>query len=144
MSKTLIGKHFGEDVMVLRKIGEEYYEIEYAHDNTTAIVPVSEVTDVRRRTVKKNTTRQEERFKQAFYSIERVKKINSLQCIVCGATPSTNAHTRSRGAGGTWEDIVPMCDYHHKEIHRIGTRTFEEKYLLGDLERIAKAYAQII
>lgn len=33
---------------------------------------------------------------------------------------------KSRGAGGTWEDIVPLTKAEHDEEHRVGVKTFWE------------------
>lgn len=39
------------------------------------------------------------------------------------------SHIKSRGAGGgDPANIVPQCGTHHKELHRIGRKTFERRY----------------
>lgn len=77
------------------------------------------------------------RFDKHFHSKERVLFIQSLPCIVCGLTPSQNAHVKSRGAGGTYLDIVPLCYKHHLEQGQIGITTFAGKYYL-DLDWLAE------
>ena len=49
-------------------------------------------------------------FKRNFHSQERVRFIKSLPCEVTTRSSETvvNAHTTSRGAGGTYMDIVPL------------------------------------
>ena len=37
-------------------------------------------------------------------------------------------HVKSIGAGGQDADCVPLCRWHHTEVHQIGWRTFEIKY----------------
>jgi hypothetical protein len=62
----------------------------------------------------------------------------SLPCVVCGVSPSDPAHVRSRGAGGTDADTVPLCRTHHQEQHQIGLRSFERLHGL-DLELVARS-----
>ncbi|MCA9636547.1 MAG: hypothetical protein KC420_11020 [Myxococcales bacterium] len=57
----------------------------------------------------------------------------------CGG-PTEAAHVRSRGAGGTRRDLVPLCQRHHSEQHRIGIKTFAERHsldLTAEAQRIA-------
>ena len=54
--------------------------------------------------------------------------------------PSDPHHAKSRGAGGTSADLVPLCHPHHVEIHAVGRRTFERAHgveLATEAERIA-------
>jgi len=73
---------------------------------------------------------------------ERIAIINAMPCCVNGCTrsPSVNMHTRSRGAGGTYRDIIPACQMHHDESHRVGIKTFADKYKL-DLPALAASIA---
>jgi hypothetical protein len=50
--------------------------------------------------------------------------------------PSDPHHVRSRGAGGTAKDLVPLCHAHHVEVHAAGRRTFEEAHGV-DLRTVA-------
>jgi len=59
---------------------------------------------------------------------EKADWIRSLPCLVCGARPCDAAHVKSRGAGGTSADLVPLCHAHHMEQHAIGVCTFEARY----------------
>ncbi len=53
------------------------------------------------------------------------------------------AHVVSRGAGGADRDnTVPMCRSHHREQHRIGIKSFEQKYGL-DLSVLALEYGRL-
>jgi len=54
--------------------------------------------------------------------------------------PIEAAHVRSRGAGGTRRDLVPLCQGHHREQHARGVVTFEKTYgvnLDAEARRIA-------
>lgn len=68
--------------------------------------------------------------------------LRSLACVVPGCRDERIecAHVRSRGAGGTWEDQVPLCTVHHSEQHALGVRTFARRYGL-DLADLAAAHA---
>ena len=48
-------------------------------------------------------------------------------------------HVKSKGAGGGDEQVVPMCDGAHDEVHN-GKQTFEEKYSV-DLKETANYLA---
>jgi hypothetical protein len=73
--------------------------------------------------------------------------IRTLPCAVpvCWAGPVHAAHVKSRGAGGTWRDLVPLCMYHHREYDdRLGSpRRFMEKYDV-DLVALAKNLADLV
>lgn len=90
-----------------------------------------------------NPQRRAKRFKQAFGSPERVAAIQAMPCAVCGSRPSQCAHVRSRAAGGTYRDIVPLCHAHHAEQHQIGIASFEERHGL-DLAQLAEQVASEI
>lgn len=68
---------------------------------------------------------------------EHAETIRELPCCVCGARPSDPAHVRSRGAGGTAKDLVPLCRWHHRECHDQGITTFESRHNV-DLRSIAE------
>ena len=106
----------------------------------------------RTRRRKSNAKRKAERFKAQFLSAERVLWMQSKQCAVvthggwlaevrapCGGR-THNAHVKSRGAGGTWRGVVPLCAYHHAEQHSLGIREFQDHYGL-DLAVIAAEFA---
>jgi len=56
--------------------------------------------------------------------------LHGLACVIpgCAARDVEAAHSVSRGAGGTWKDIVPLCRDHHREQHTAGLVTFEQRY----------------
>jgi hypothetical protein len=69
---------------------------------------------------------------------DHAEYIRSLPCVCRGADcgPSEAAHVRSRGAGGTAADLVPLCRRHHAEQHAVGVDTFQARHNL-DLRAIA-------
>lgn len=79
-----------------------------------------------------------------YHSDEFIDWIHGLSCVVngCGSQEIEASHIRSRGAGGRWEDVVPMCRAHHREFHDMGVRTWSSKYALS-LDLIARAYASV-
>ena len=77
----------------------------------------------------RNAQRTRAAFQRAYGGSDRADWMTRQPCIVCGLTPSANAHVRNGGAGrkadAKW--VVPACALHHDEMHR-GQRTFEAKY----------------
>jgi len=90
---------------------------------------------------KANPKRKRQRFQDAFGSAAYLERIQALPCVVCGQTPSEAAHVRSRAAGGTWRDLVPLCHAHHQEQHTIGIRSFEDRHGV-DLAALATHISQ--
>jgi 5-methylcytosine-specific restriction endonuclease McrA len=72
----------------------------------------------------------------------RAKKIQWMRCVGCsGFPPCHSHHVRSRAAGGTKEDLVPLCPRCHNEVHSYGRRTWERMRgvnLRREADRIAK------
>lgn len=73
----------------------------------------------------------------------------AFPCRGLGILGSECAHVKSRDAGG--DDIgncVPLCHAHHEEQHRIGIRSFQQRYgvdlyaIAADLGRIYQARAR--
>ena len=75
--------------------------------------------------------------------------IGTLRCLLqersdhrC-AGRVTGHHVRSVGAGG--KDVgneVPLCERFHREVHRIGRRTFEDRYGLDLAAEATRLSAQ--
>ncbi len=62
--------------------------------------------------------------------------IRAMPCCVCGRRPPSDpAHVRSRGAGGTKRDLVPLCRRCHDEQGH-GIKTFQRKH---DIDLVALA-----
>lgn len=88
-----------------------------------------------------NTARRKVRYEAAFGP--HAEWVRRLPCCVptCRqGPPSDPAHVRSRAAGGTWRDLVPMCRAHHDEQHRTGIETFQARHGV-DLRALAAALA---
>lgn len=77
-----------------------------------------------------NPERRERLFAKAYHSEAFVAFVQRFACVVpgCDSRRSEAMHWRSRGAGGTWTEIVPACRAHHAESHDIGIETFQAKY----------------
>jgi hypothetical protein len=81
----------------------------------------------------KRKRRQERRarlFEKSFHSQERVLFFKSLPCEV-KKLPSAgvqNAHTKSRGAGGTYKDIVPLSSEVHQHFDEMPEAKWEAIY----------------
>lgn len=81
--------------------------------------------------------------RRQFGSDEFMDWLHALRCAVpgCVVWKVEAAHARSRGAGGTAADILPLCGGpagHHAEQHAIGVRTFERKYGFSMREAAAR------
>ena len=55
--------------------------------------------------------------------------LHRLECAIpgCHGRDVEQAHAKSRGAGGTWRDSLPMCRAHHRRQHAVGLLTFEQE-----------------
>lgn len=75
-----------------------------------------------------NRERKLERYEQNFG--ERAEIIRAMPCLLLGnecSGPIEAAHVRSRGAGGTRRDLVPLCSKHHEEQHRLAVELDERR-----------------
>lgn len=62
-------------------------------------------------------------------------------CCICGDDNLEIAHfPRSRGAGGSDFDVLPLCREHHQEMHDDGVDTF----LVGHLEEVYQCLCSIL
>jgi hypothetical protein len=77
-----------------------------------------------------NAERAQRLFERQFHSDEFVKWVQGHGCSIpgCDRGPVEAAHSVSRGAGGTWADVLPLCRSHHREQHDLGVQTFSSKY----------------
>lgn len=66
--------------------------------------------------------------------------VHDQPCAIrgCKRRPTQAAHATTRGAGGTWEDLLPLCWKHHAEQHTAGILTFQKRYQIN-LARVAAA-----
>lgn len=90
--------------------------------------PIPRRTRIRQR----NPERHASTFKRTYHSKRRKRWIAAHPCLVCGALPSVNAHTRHPSSGAGYKGdacaIAPICLQHEREKHRHGEDTFNLKY----------------
>ena len=80
-------------------------------------------------TAERGLERRKALFARHFHSQERVEWIRSLPCVLTGIEgESHNAHTKSRGSGGTYEDIVPLSFVAHRDYDELDKMQFSAKY----------------
>lgn len=81
-----------------------------------------------------NPERREREWERAYGSLDRVKWVQAQPCLVCGRTPSENAHIESGGTGRKADAdlIVPLCTEHHTgpEGYDENKATFEATHAL--------------
>lgn len=66
---------------------------------------------------------------KAYGSLELVLMIKAMPCVVCHdyTVESDTAHVgSSKGAGGSYKDLIPLCRVHHTELHAIGKTSFQK------------------
>ena len=82
-------------------------------------------------TKQRRKEKREALFKRNFHSALRVAWIRGLPCDVTREHKGecVNAHMKSRGAGGTWRDIVPLSWECHQDFDTMPDEKFERKYL---------------
>lgn len=103
-------------------------------------------TQLRRKTPMKkvNPERRARERERAYGPPERREWIQRQPCSVPGCTnrPSVNAHVdregdpSGMGRKGDYTQIIPLCQPHHAEYHRIGQRSFNDRYAL-DVDLLA-------
>jgi len=94
-----------------------------------------------------NAKRKKELWKKQYGTDSYVEALHKEGCSVSGCSPTSGsrakiecAHHPSRGAGGTWRDMAPLCNYHHRVQHDAGISAFEAHYGI-DLKAVATAMA---
>ena len=79
---------------------------------------------------KRNAARREREWDRAYGGEDRLHFVHSLPCCITDTSPVECVHVKgggaSRKADAKW--IVPMAPLLHRELHRIGIRSFEAKY----------------
>lgn len=89
-----------------------------------------------------NRERRKAETERAYGPPERRAWVKTLPCIVCGETPSDNAHIEGGGMGrkADADRIVPLCRRHHTDgpdsFHALGSqRAFNDAHKLDlDIE----------
>ena len=65
-------------------------------------------------------------FTGPFPGYDHAEAIRAMPCSACSAcAPSEPHHVKSRGAGGKWSDMVPLCSDCHRRVHQHGRGRFE-------------------
>jgi hypothetical protein len=60
-----------------------------------------------------------------------LRSFRGKPCAVCQSTEGTVAHhLKTKGSGGDDEEsnLIALCQYHHRQIHDIGSQRFRLKY----------------
>lgn len=93
----------------------------------------------------RNVGRRARAFAEAFG--ERGAAVRAMPCLCLDLLPYDRcsgpieaAHVRSRGAGGTRRDLVPLCQRHHRAQHSEGIKSFANGFgldLQAEAQRIA-------
>lgn len=89
----------------------------------------------------RNVKRHKAEWKRAFHSAERADFIQQMPCIVTGRGPCENVHVKGGGVRrkADYVLVVPMIAEKHREMHRIGQKTFEALYNLNFAELAEEA-----
>lgn len=96
---------------------------------------------------KVNRKRKDREFSRVYHSEERVLFVKGLSCVIdspwClegweNGERVENAHIRTGGTGrkAGYTEVVPLCESHHRHLHRVGRATFEKHYHI-DLGKLA-------
>jgi hypothetical protein len=85
-----------------------------------------------------NRQRKSKNWTRAYGSVERVQFVAALPCAVlmCLEAVSENAHIIPGGTGRRADAkyIIPLCTFHHRQIHTIGRASFERAYRINIFE----------
>jgi len=98
---------------------------------------------------RRNEARRARLFAKQFGSVARVEAINALACYCCRREGAENAHIKSRGAGGTWRDVVDLGIRCHRtapdSLHNCGSiEAFEAAHPWVDLRARAAFLAEFL
>ena len=90
----------------------------------------------------RNAQRHAKEWARAYHSPARVRWVAAQPCVVCGMTPSENAHIQTGGMGrkANYQYIVPMCSTAHRNFHQHGREFGDSRSL--DLPALARLTEQ--
>jgi hypothetical protein len=106
----------------------------------------------RRAVKRRNVERQAKDFPRKYGSVERVAWVAARRCLVArtmgaehckGPAACDNAHV-GNGGGSRKADakhIVPLCRFHHAQLHNFGAETFQRGYEVSLADEAAKVDA---
>ena len=94
------------------------------------------MTIQRRKPIKRvNAKRKAKNWSRAYGSEERVAFVKSLPCVFVGGSTLcagviANHHTATGGRGRKADanTIVPICTFHHLELHQVGANAMQARY----------------
>ena len=95
-------------------------------------------TPLKRKTYLRRVNRQRRKKLYEIQFGDYAQIIRGMGCCLehCRFVPADPAHVKSRGAGGTKTDLVPLCHEHHRQQHQWGILKFQHVYKI-DLAEIA-------
>lgn len=67
--------------------------------------------------------------------------VRGKPCVICERRGEPH-HVKSKGAGGSDRQVVPLCRVCHTEIHKIGRKTFEGRHNVNLLSNARTLYTQ--
>lgn len=99
-----------------------------------------------------NRKRKDREWKRAYGSEDRVRWVKQLNCLVCGAVPSENAHIETGGTGrkADADRVVPLCAKHHTDPEHgydCNKATFEATHgldLQAEAEKIEARWQRVL
>lgn len=64
---------------------------------------------------------------------DHLEKVRQLPCYLSGIFEGClgivhTHHVKTKGAGGSDRQVIPLCAIHHNETHRRGVKSFARKY----------------
>lgn len=79
---------------------------------------------LRRRTAIKPVNRARKEKLAAIQYGRKAEWIRTLPCEACGASPTVAHHVRTKGAGGSSDDLAALCVECHDLVHALGRSSF--------------------
>lgn len=111
--------------------------------------PVSPPPAKPRRVKRKNVKRSKREWERAYGSKQRVEWVKSQPCVACWKTPCENAHIVTGGMGrkADYDQIVPLCRYHHRVLHNeglyIASQLWHRTSLVEDAAHTAREWRRV-
>lgn len=108
--------------------------------------PMTRTTPVKR----VNKPRKAKNFRRAYGGKDRVEWGKEQPCLICGKTPSENAHVPSRSGmsrKGDAKHTISLCSWHHTgsnafSLHQLGKAKFNAKHGLDVDDEAAVHHAR--
>jgi hypothetical protein len=101
--------------------------------------PLRRGRPLRRKTRLRTLNRTRIKARRAKQFAEQSALARSLPCFTCGAPPPSDpSHLKTRGAGGTDCDVIPMCRRCHDDLGSTGIHSFFVKRGLDRHQLLAR------